>query len=261
MNALKKEIQLKGNKNFFIDSIFIGGGTPSFIDGKYIFEILEEVRENFTVLENIEISIETNPKTFDEKKLEFYKKAGINRLSIGVQSFNDKILKELGRNHNSKEVFESIELVRKFDFDINLGDRVEVYQDGELTVVTPAEVQMDLSLEGDKSVKSHLLQGILDLFLETLNIYNNHLGDLKKISTQLLITLFMAWSLLGVILVEILLFVESVIVFVWRLLVRLVKLMRIKDNTKVLIDEKQKRHDKRERKKDKRRDRFIFIYC
>ena len=72
-------------------------------------------------------------------------------------------------------------------------------------MVTPAEVQMDLSLEGDKSVKSHLLQGILDLFLETLNIYNNHLGDLKKISTQLLITLFMAWSLLGVILVELLL--------------------------------------------------------
>lgn len=127
VNALKKEIQLKGNKNFFIDSIFIGGGTPSFIDGKYIFEILEEVRENFTVLEDIEISIETNPKTFDEKKLEFYKKAGINRLSIGVQSFNDKILKELGRNHNSKEVFESIELVRKFDFDINL-DLIFGYQ-------------------------------------------------------------------------------------------------------------------------------------
>ena len=121
-------------------------------------------------------------------------------------------------------------------------------------MVTPAEVQMDLSLEGDKSVKSHLLQGILDLFLETLNIYNNHLGDLKKISTQLLITLFMAWSLLGVILVELLLFVESVIVFVWRLLVRLVKLMRIKDNTKVLIDETQKRHAKRERQKAQRQE-------
>lgn len=121
-------------------------------------------------------------------------------------------------------------------------------------MVTPAEVQMDLSLEGDKSVKSHLLQGIFDLFLETLNIYNNHLGDLKKISTQLLITLFMAWSLLEVILVELLLFVESVIVFVWRLLVRLVKLMRIKDNTKVLIDETQKRHAKRERQKDQRRE-------
>ncbi|MCZ7409567.1 radical SAM family heme chaperone HemW [Parvimonas micra] len=127
VEALKKEIELKGNKNFLIDSIFIGGGTPSFIDGKYIFEILEKVKENFTVLDNIEISIETNPKTFDEKKLEYYKSAKINRVSIGVQSFNDKILKELGRNHNSKEAFDSIELVKKFDFDINL-DLIFGYQ-------------------------------------------------------------------------------------------------------------------------------------
>ena len=142
-----------------------------------------------------------------------------------------------------------------FDFDIKLGDRIDVYQDGDLTVVTPAEVQTDLSLEGDKSVKSHLLQGILDLFLETLNIHNNHLGDLKKIFTQLLITLFMAWSLLGVILVEILLFAESIIVFLWRLLVRLVKWMHIKDNTKVLIDETQKRHAKRERHQEELEER------
>lgn len=127
VEALKKEIELKGNKNFLIDSIFIGGGTPSFIDGKYIFEILEKVKENFTVLDNIEISIETNPKTFDEKKLEYYKSAKINRVSIGVQSFNDVILKELGRNHNSKEAFDSIELVKKFDFDLNL-DLIFGYQ-------------------------------------------------------------------------------------------------------------------------------------
>ncbi|MEB3025309.1 MULTISPECIES: radical SAM family heme chaperone HemW [unclassified Parvimonas] len=127
VEALNKEIELKGNKDFLIDSIFIGGGTPSFIDGEYIFKILEKVRENFTVLDNIEISIETNPKTFDKKKLEYYKKAKINRVSIGVQSFNDKILKELGRNHNSKEALESIELVKKIGFDINL-DLIFGYQ-------------------------------------------------------------------------------------------------------------------------------------
>lgn len=127
IEALKKEIELKGNKNFLIDSIFIGGGTPSFIDGKYIFEIVEKVKENFIVLDNIEISIETNPKTFDKKKLEYYKSAKINRVSIGVQSFNDVILKELGRNHNSKEAFDSIELVKKFDFDLNL-DLIFGYQ-------------------------------------------------------------------------------------------------------------------------------------
>lgn len=127
VEALNKEIELKGNKDFLIDSIFIGGGTPSFIYGGYIFKILEKVRENFTVLDNIEISIETNPKTFDKKKLEYYKKAKINRVSIGVQSFNDKILKELGRNHKSKEALESIELVKKIGFDINL-DLIFGYQ-------------------------------------------------------------------------------------------------------------------------------------
>ena len=137
-----------------------------------------------------------------------------------------------------------------FDFDIKLGDRIDVYQDGDLTVVTPAEVQTDLSLEGDKSVKSHLLQGILDLFLETLNIHNNHLGDLKKIFTQLLITLFMAWSLLGVILVEILLFAESIIVFLWRLLVRLIKWMHIKDNAKRERQKAQRREQERRRQEE-----------
>lgn len=127
VEAIKKEIELKGNKEFLIDSIFIGGGTPSFIDGEYIFEILEKVREQFTVLENIEITIETNPKTFDDKKLEFYKKSKINRLSVGVQSFNDKILKELGRNHNSKEAIDSINLVKKFGFDLNI-DLIFGYQ-------------------------------------------------------------------------------------------------------------------------------------
>lgn len=135
-----------------------------------------------------------------------------------------------------------------FDFEISLGDRVEVYQDGDLTVVTPAEADNLPSPEDSKSIKSNLLQGILDLFLETLKIHNNHLGDLKKIFSQLLVTLFMAWSLVGVILVEILLLAESVIVFIWRLSVHLIKLLRIKDNTKVLIDETQKRRAKRERK-------------
>ena len=126
-----------------------------------------------------------------------------------------------------------------FDFDIKLGDRIDVYQDGDLTVVTPAEVQTDLSLEGDKSVKSHLLQGILDLFLETLNIHNNHLGDLKKIFTQLLITLFMAWSLLGVILVEILLLQSQLLFSYGDSWFVLLSGCILKDNTKVLIDETQ----------------------
>lgn len=120
IKALKKEIQLRSTKDYIVDSIFLGGGTPSFICARYIFDILKDIRKFYNVSENAEITIETNPKTFDDEKLKIYKDSNINRISIGVQTLNDKILKQLGRNHNSKDVFESIDLVKKYGFDMNL---------------------------------------------------------------------------------------------------------------------------------------------
>lgn len=110
-----------------------------------------------------------------------------------------------------------------FDFDIKLGDKVDYIQDGDIVLVLPNQDEATFDLDDDKSVKSGLLQGILNLFLETLSIHNNDLGNLKKIFSQLLVTLFMAWSLLGVIAIEILLLIESLITFIWRLLVKGVK--------------------------------------
>ena len=107
-----------------------------------------------------------------------------------------------------------------FDFKIKAGDRIELYQDADMTVVVPFVEEKVLEINGEKSVKSSLLQGILDLFLETLAIHNNQLGNLKQVFSQFLITLFMAWSLLGVIVIEILLFLESALVFLWKLLIR-----------------------------------------
>mgnify|MGYP000296692017 FL=1 len=103
-----------------------------------------------------------------------------------------------------------------FDFDIKLGDKVDYIQDGDIVLVLPNQDEATFDLDDDKSVKSGLLQGILNLFLETLSIHNNDLGNLKKIFSQLLVTLFMAWSLLGVIAIEILLLIESLITFIWR---------------------------------------------
>ena len=117
-----------------------------------------------------------------------------------------------------------------FDFDIKLGDRVDYIQDGDIVLVLPNQDEAALDLNDDKSVKSGLLQGILNLFLETLSIHN--LGNLKKIFSQLLVTLFMAWSLLGVIAIEILLLIESLITFIWRLLVKGVKGLHIVDNSR-----------------------------
>ena len=117
-----------------------------------------------------------------------------------------------------------------FDFDIALGDRVDYIQDGDIVLVIPSQGEMDTS--SDKSVKSGLLQGILNLFLETLSIHNNDLGNLKKIFSQLLVTLFMAWSLLGVVVIELLLLLESLISVIWRLLVKGIKNLHIVDNSR-----------------------------
>ena len=118
--SLIREIRLNSNNSYIVDTIFIGGGTPSFIEGKYIYHIIEEIRKNFILSDKLEISIETNPKTFDKEKLQIYQDCGINRISVGVQSLNDGILRDLGRNHNSKDVLESIDLIRNFLFDLNL---------------------------------------------------------------------------------------------------------------------------------------------
>ena len=100
-----------------IKTIYIGGGTPSYIDSKYIKEILEKVRENYKVSEDVEITLEMNPGTIDESKLQDYKEAGINRISIGLQSTNNETLKRIGRIHTYEEFLEAFLLARKVGFE------------------------------------------------------------------------------------------------------------------------------------------------
>lgn len=102
-----------------VKSIFIGGGTPSAVDSAYIGEIMHCIKNNFNLSDNCEISIETNPGTVDEQKLSEYKRLGINRLSMGIQSFNDRLLKTLGRIHDSKTAVESFRLAKKYFENIN----------------------------------------------------------------------------------------------------------------------------------------------
>lgn len=99
-----------------IKTIYIGGGTPSIIDSKYIVQILETVKNSFFIDSDAEITIEVNPGTIDEKKLEDYKKSGINRLSIGLQSTNNRILKEIGRIHTYNEFLDTYNMARKIGF-------------------------------------------------------------------------------------------------------------------------------------------------
>ena len=99
IQSLKKEIESCKKKNHQVKTIYIGGGTPSIIDAKYIKEILELLNKKMKMLPNAEITIEMNPGTVTEEKLKIYKQIGINRLSIGLQTNNDFLLKKIGRIH------------------------------------------------------------------------------------------------------------------------------------------------------------------
>ena len=118
INAVIKEIKeyAKQNKDVLIKTIYIGGGTPSYINEKYINKILETLKNNFEILSNAEITIEINPGTVNRKKLNTYYKAGINRLSIGLQSTNDKLLKQLGRVHDFEDFLETLRLANTIGF-------------------------------------------------------------------------------------------------------------------------------------------------
>lgn len=99
-----------------VETIFIGGGTPSVPDSGLIVEIMEHVRHAFHVADGAEISMEANPGTVTRGKLTDYRKAGINRLSFGLQSANDRELKLLGRIHTWAEFLESFTLARECGF-------------------------------------------------------------------------------------------------------------------------------------------------
>ena len=97
LNLFNREFY-KGEK---ITSIYFGGGTPSLLSVEFIEEILTHIHNTFNITSDAEITLEVNPKTIDKNKAKRYKEAGINRLSIGIQSFIDADLKILGRIHNS----------------------------------------------------------------------------------------------------------------------------------------------------------------
>lgn len=114
VNTLKQEIvNYKNDNKYKISTIYIGGGTPSFINSKYIIQIIEIIRNKFEFIKNAEITIEVNPGTATEDKLYDYKKCGINRISIGLQSTDNKILKQIGRIHTYEQFIETYNLARK----------------------------------------------------------------------------------------------------------------------------------------------------
>lgn len=115
IEELKEKSKMLSHK--VVDSIFIGGGTPSCIDASFIKNIMRTISSYYNVDENAEITIESNPGTLNTEKLFIYKESKINRISIGLQSANDCELKLLGRIHNYEQFIHSFEAARKAGFD------------------------------------------------------------------------------------------------------------------------------------------------
>jgi len=113
IRSLTKEISQYKNRNDTLTSIYLGGGTPSLLSFPHLLSLFSTINNTFSTPPNIEVTIEVNPATITKQAAQNWKILGINRVSIGVQSFNDNELKILGRIHSEKEIHPAIEMVRE----------------------------------------------------------------------------------------------------------------------------------------------------
>jgi len=114
---LIQEIKFSLNLGKSLKTIFFGGGTPSLLPTKYLDKILQALNHKFGFALNLEISLEIDPGTFTAENLREYQKLGINRLSLGVQAFQDELLTQCGRFHTVKDIWQSVKFLEQVGFD------------------------------------------------------------------------------------------------------------------------------------------------
>jgi len=131
--TLYKEIKGRSQdlSNYTFDTVYFGGGTPSYVEPKYIYGAMKQLSLSYSIKKDAEITLEVNPGTLTLEKLEIYKKAGINRFSIGLQSANDNTLYDIGRIHTKEDYIFATNLVKDFNFstDIMIGLPNETKED------------------------------------------------------------------------------------------------------------------------------------
>ena len=163
LKALKKEIL--GTKTLLkglgidsqvlscqIDTIYLGGGTPSLIDGQHVKSVLSLTSEVFTLAPETEITLEVNPGSVNPAKVEKHLEAGVNRISIGMQTFQDRLLKRIGRSHSVADSFSTLKLYREMGMsNVSLdliaglpGQTIEDWQENLRTVeeLSPDHISM-----------------------------------------------------------------------------------------------------------------------
>ena len=158
-----------------ISSVYIGGGTPSYIPSSYIIEILDKIHNYFYGrIENPEITIEVNPGTVTKEKIKDYKEAGVNRISIGLQATQDRLLEQIGRIHTYEQFLDSYGIIVNSGFlnvniDIMLGLPNQSLEELEETVekvihLRPAHISIySLTLEENTKLYQQIKNGELKL--------------------------------------------------------------------------------------------------
>jgi len=111
LDALCREIDSYKDERIYVDTVFFGGGTPSLLSEDELSKILSAIRKSFVVSPDTEITLEANPKTLTQKKVEAYRTLGVNRISLGLQSIHENELKILGRIHSFDEFVESYNMI------------------------------------------------------------------------------------------------------------------------------------------------------
>ena len=122
VEVLLKEIEITWASDHPLETVFFGGGTPSLLSVNQLEKILDTLDRRFGIASDAEISIEIDPGTFDLQKLHGYSKI-INRVSLGIQAFQDELLSICGRSHNTKDIFTAVDLLTQVgvsDFSIDL---------------------------------------------------------------------------------------------------------------------------------------------
>lgn len=193
---LMRQITASGSKfkGKVVTSIYIGGGTPSFVDSKYIIDVLDVVRANFELSEHCEISIECNPCSTSQDKLLAYKSAGINRISFGIQSLNDECLKIIGRKHTASQAISVIQLAKECGFD-NISADMLIGIPNQTMEILQGDIERLISC-GVKHISAYMLmlepntklyeQVVINKSLnvaqddECVNMYNYSYSLLKK---------------------------------------------------------------------------------
>lgn len=193
VTALINELDIRKEAAGEIKTIYIGGGTPTTLTTQELIRLIQALRSSFRILSEAEITIEANPGTIDREKIRALADAGVNRLSLGIQSFIDRELQLLGRIHNSDDAVKAIDIVRSsgisnLSIDLIYGIPGQSFNDWEdnlsrATAISPEHISAyELTQEKNTPLDELISQGTLEKPDEEtiINMYFNTIDRFKK---------------------------------------------------------------------------------